>query len=740
MEQVVATQSNSRALTAIAALVAPLWIRLRRNAHGPVAYLRDCLEQELDERAGFAWFAVAFAAGALVYFELPGEPALPPLLAIATSFCALAAFCYRRGFPWRALTIAALVLAGLTCAKWRVERLAGPQIERSFTAEISGRVLDGDRRAERRPRIVLDRLVASSIEPAHLPERVRLTISPKQELPPLGARVSLKVRLTPVAGPAIPGGYDPRRAAFFEGIGGSGFVLGRWTLEQPRENAPTAFVIERVRAHIVARILAVQPGEAGAVAAALLVGERSVLSGKTNESLRASGLAHILSISGLHMMLISGTAFFLMRALLALSPHLALAYPIRKWAALAALLVVTAYFALSGGGAATVRSYVMAAIMFTAILLDRPAISMRNLALAAFIVLALEPESVSEPGFQMSFAAVAGLIASWEAWRSRQRLRIADESVMPGSWLLRAGVGAIGAVLLTSLVAGLATAPFSAYHFERVATYSLLGNLFAAPLVSAVIMPFGLLTLVVLPFGLEALPLSVMVGGIDMLLHISDWVASLPGAEISAPPISPLSLLLITGGMLWLCLWRLRWRLLGMGSILLGVLLIPLLAAPADMLIAADGKSVAVRDPSGTLRISGGRAGSYIVEQFLAEEAEPERDAASLRSGIACDSAACLLPGRGELVVSHVLDPAAFAEDCQRADIVVTPLLAPTDCAAGLVVDRRALDRFGAQSITWAGIKPSTTFAVETERKAWPRPWQAGGERQSTSSTSASSR
>ena len=160
--------------------------------------------------------------------------------------------------------------------------------------------------------------------------------------------------------------------------------------------------------------MAAEPGEAGAVAAALLVGERSALSAETNESLRLSGLAHILSISGLHMMLIAGTAFFVVRAVLALSPRLALSRPIRKWAAIAALIVVSLYLALSGGGVATVRSYVMAVVMFAAILVDRPAISMRNLAIAAFIVLAMEPESITEPGFQMSFGAVAALIAGWE--------------------------------------------------------------------------------------------------------------------------------------------------------------------------------------------------------------------------------------------------------------------------------------------------------------------------------------
>ena len=305
------------------------------------------------------------------------------------------------------------------------------------------------------------------------------------------------------------------------------------------------------------------------------------------------------------MMLIAGTAFFTIRAMLALSPRLTLSRPIRKWAAVAALLTVTVYLALSGGGAATVRSYVMAAIIFAAILLDRPAISMRNLAIAAFIVLALEPEGIVEPGFQMSFAAVAALIAAWEVWRVRERRRLADDDVLPGFRFLRYGSRALMGVAVTTLVAGLATAPFAAYHFERVASYSLLGNLIAAPLVSFIIMPFGLLTLTLMPLGLEAPPLAVMARGIELLLAASDWVAALPGAEISAPPMAPLSLLLIAAGMLWLCLWQLRWRLLGIPMIGAGFVLIPILANPPDLLIAPDGKVAALRDAGGALRVSG---------------------------------------------------------------------------------------------------------------------------------------
>jgi competence protein ComEC len=368
----------------------------------------------------------------------------------------------------------------------------------------------------------------------------------------------------------------------------------------------------------------------------------------------------------------------------------------------------------------------MAVIMFVAILVDRPPISMRNLAIAAFVVLALEPENVTEPGFQMSFAAVAALIAGWDAWSERRRLRLTDDDAIPGQWAARWLARAVLGVALTTLLAGLATAPFAAYHFERVASYSLVGNLLAAPLVSAIIMPFGLLTLVLMPFGLEALPLFAMARGIEAMLAVSDWVAHLPGAEVAAPPVTPAGLLLIAAGMLWLCLWRLRWRLLGVPAIGLGLLLGPLLHDPPDVLVSADARVVAVRDASGLLRVSGGRAGSYTIEQLFDEEGGPPPASDDLRKGVECDALGCILPGAGA-VVAHVLDAGAFPEDCSRAEIVVSPLTAPRSCRAALVVDAPRLARSGAHAVRYGGGGPRGGVSVTAERSAFPRPWQAGG-------------
>ncbi|HSG95580.1 MAG TPA: ComEC/Rec2 family competence protein, partial [Afifellaceae bacterium] len=373
--------------------------------------------------------------------------------------------------------------------------------------------------------------------------------------------------------------------------------------------------------------------------------------------------------------------------------------PIKKWAALAALAVGLVYLALSGGNVSTIRAYVMAAVMFAAILIDRPAISLRNLAIAAFIVLALQPESVAEPGFQMSFAAVAALIAGWETWRDRERLNLADPSsslVARGMRLVARGFAGIA---LTTLIASLATAPFAAFHFQKLATYSLAGNLAAMPLVSLVIMPAGLFALVAMPFGLETVVLPVMFAGIDALRAVSAYISGLDGALALTPKMPVASLVFVSAGFLWLTLWRPRLRLFGLVPIAAGLVLVPLAARLPDIVMTAEGSAVGVRDAAGTLRIAGSRAGSFIIDQWLEAEGPRAPDVSAIGDGVTCGLLGCILKTAGGLTVAHIRRPAAFVEDCRRADIVVTPLHAPDGCAARLVIDSRALARGGAHAV-----------------------------------------
>jgi competence protein ComEC len=357
---------------------------------------------------------------------------------------------------------------------------------------------------------------------------------------------------------------------------------------------------------------------------------------------------------------------------------------------------------------------------------------LRNLATAAFIVLGFQPESVAEPGFQMSFAAVAGLIAGWEIWRERERLHLAEPSP---SFIVRGArktARAFAGIALTTLIASLATAPFAAFHFQRLAAYSLAGNLAAMPLVSLVIMPSGLFALVAMPFGLETLFLPPMFAGIDALLTVSAAIAGLEGALVATPKMPVASLILISAGFLWLTLWRPRFRLFGLLPIAAGLILAPLTVRAPDIVMTAEGRAVGVRDAGGTLRIAGSRAGSFIIGQWLEAEGPRAPEPSAIRDGVACGRLGCILKSKGGLVVAHIRDPAAFIEDCRRADIVLTPLRAPDDCAAALVIDGRATARRGAHAVYFAQTgdldAPGKTLA-ETVRivTAWPeirRPWQ----------------
>jgi len=673
--------------------------------------------RDLEERRFFLFVAVAFCAGALAYFALPREPLLAALLPAFALAAAAAFLAWWRGAPYGLLVLLAALLAGASVAKLRVESLTAPVLQRPVTAEVQGRVADIEFRAGRAPRAVLESVRIGRIPPQKTPERVRLTF--RGEAPPLGALVTARARLSPLPGPAIPGGYDPARAAFFEGIGAGGFVFGAFSVVEEPRGFHARLHLADLRREIAERILSAQPGEAGAVAVALLVGERGGIGDETADTLRVAGLAHILAISGLHMMLIAGTAFWLVRAALALFEGAVLAWPIRKIAAVAALGVGAFYLAISGGNVATIRAFVMAAVMFAAILLDRPALSLRNLAIAAFIVVALEPESVTEPGFQMSFAAVAALIAVWDLWRDRP----VDDLAEPPSWpwrLLRGLIAALLAIALTTLVAGFATAPFAAYHFGRFASYSLLGNLLAMPLVSVLVMPAGLLTLAAMPFGLEPLPLSVMAAGIDLVLGASRWVAALPGSSLSIASFPAWTLMIATAGFLWLCLWRSPVRLYGVVPLLGGAGLALLFSSSPDLVVDESGKAIAARGPDGVLRVAGVRAGSYLADVW--RENEPP-GAGDIDEGFSCDAEACVFRMKGGFSVSHVVSPLALPEDCARADILVSALPVPADCRARIVIDRDSLATGGAHAL-FVEARGTADLRMETARSTVRRPWQ----------------
>lgn len=693
---------------------------------------------EAEQDRCFYWLPVMIGLGIGVYFALPIEPslltALAPLLSVVAWRMATGA-----GGP-RGL-ISALMLAGLTAAtlgfalaKLRTEYTRAPVLTKQMgAAEVRGWIELVEPRAQRGQRLTVRIASIGNLDPDRRPQRVRITTT--RAVPELQPGLAIRVRasLMPPSSPAMPGDYDFGRQAWFKGLGAVGYTFSVPRIDGEAGVAPWDLRlwshVERVRQIIGDRIAAVLPGETGAIATALLTGERGGISSATSDAFRDSGLVHLLSISGFHMAIMAGSVFLAVRFLLALIPAIALRYPIKKWAAGIAMLAALGYLLISGGAFATVRSAIMVAIMFLAVMLDRPALALRNVILAATIILVIFPESLLDVGFQMSFAAVLALVSLYEALRERPTwIALSERSYIRLAMFF-------GGIVLTTLIASAAVAPFGAYHFHTSQQYAVLANLIALPICNIVVMPAALAALVAMPLGLESWPLIVMGWGIDVTVWVAYRVAELPGAVVNVPAIPSYAFLLMVAGGLWLMLWRTRWRLGGLVLAVIGVALAPTLRTP-DMLIGRDGAIVAVRDSGGALSALGDKRAGFELERWVEHDGW-KSDLAQTVKGEAfrCDGVGCTASYAG-LGISVARHPAAFAEDCRRAEILVSPLVSPRSCTQPkAVIDFFAARRHGAHAIY---IGRDGAIEIETVAAArGVRPWSMPPPRRAASAAAA---
>ena len=397
---------------------------------------------------------------------------------------------------------------------------------------------------------------------------------------------------------------------YFAGIGASGFVMGAIKAADAARRAAgwrlrySAFM-QGLRDAIDARIRTMLEGDRRAIATALLTGRRDAISEPVNDAMFISGLGHVLSISGYHMAVVAGVVFFAVRALLALIPALTVTFPIKKWSAVAALFAAAFYLLLSGAEVATQRSFFMTAVVLIAVMVDRRAITFRTLAVAAMIVLAIAPEALVHPSFQMSFAATLGLVALVQV--GMPRLFASPDHSSTARVALWGGREFV-MLLLASLIAGLATMPYAAFHFHRITPYGVIANLAAMPVVSALVMPAGLLGLIAMPFGFDGFFWWLMGVGIDWMVDGGAMGGGLPGAvgrmaAFGTGPLAVASFGIILMGLLRTPLrWSgaavlVRWRSSG-----------PRAQKP-DILISGDGRNVAVRGADGRLHLMQQRQG-----------------------------------------------------------------------------------------------------------------------------------
>lgn len=691
-------------------------------ARAGLGALAERLEQE--RARWFLWLPVGFGSGIAAYFALGAEPGPWTALALPLVGFGLLAASPRVGLAHLAALALFAASLGFAAAKARTEWTRAPVLGHEMRrADLTGVVELIEPRPTRGERLTIRVTAISGLAPEAQPARVRVRVMTRREGLKPGDAIRLRATLRPPAIPALPGGYDFARWAWFQGIGATGFAINPPTIVGAADaeslQQRTRAALERLRQAIGERVRAVVPGETGAIAVSLITGERGAITDATNDAYRDSGLVHILSISGLHMVIMAGAVFLSVRLLLALFPAVALRYPTKKWAATAALAGAFGYLLISGGSIPTIRAFVMIAIMFVAVMLDRQALAMRNVAIAALVVLVAMPESLLDAGFQMSFAAVVALIAAYEAVRAR------TEEQGRSGWL-RPVVFFFGGIVGSTVIASLAVAPFGIFHFQRSQQYALLANLIAIPICNLVVMPGALMTLVTMPLGLDAAPLWFMALGIDAMTATAYWVAGLPGAVGYIAQIPQTSFALMIAGGLWLTLWQTRWRALGLAAVGGGILLAGGGARP-DVLAGRGGDLVAVRGADGRLAATGTRAGSFELSRWLQHDGDgrPPREVLRARA-FRCDGTGCTAETAG-LRVAVARHPAAIGEDCAKADIVITGPRPPPGCTAPrAVIDRWTLRREGTHAIYLARDADGNARVARIETVAGQRgarPW-----------------
>lgn len=763
--------------------------------------IRILLLSEMDRFV--LWCPVLFGLGIGLYFAQTREPApldaalvmtLPLTVTLVTyGVCRRSIHAGSENLLGAMIILTAITIAGtgFAAAKARTEWVRSPVIDarHTYPLTVTAYVLDIEREPGAGQRVVfapntIRNPSGHPLSASTTPKKIRLHINRKDAKIEPQTWVTLKAMLRPPPQPATPWSYNFPRQAWYARLGAVGYAITAPQQIAPPSGArlPLSVRIEaaiaKLRWQIGGRIITDLPGESGAVATALMTGQRRQISEASLEALRISGLAHILAISGLHMALAGGLFYAATRRLLSAVPYICLHTSTKKWAAIAGITASSVYLLLSGASPATQRAFIMTVLVFLAIIFDRPAITLRTLALAALVILVLSPENLVNISFQMSFAALIALVAFYEyirtARRARDKRRSTNTAPATHSTNTPSSTGPphsghrfhskliiyTAGLAATTIVAEIATGLIAGYHFNHFGIYGLIANLLAMPVITFVVMPCIVVTYLLLPFGAETLILGPLAYAIDLVLAIAHTVSTWPFAEITFAQMPSPALLWLVAGALWLCLWQKPWRLAGLAAIPVAIGLSATQTTP-NIFIQREGQNLGVTFDHTPLQILHTRRSKFEQEQWLqiigapvptanqraaipqspdtlttaalpapADSSQPRRKPApprqlSHRQTYKCDSLGCTVELNGNRRLAYVTDISAFAEDCMHVDIIVSAMAIPSSlrhmCEQNtIVIDRTKLAHHGAHAITATASSFHITTVSET---TGDRPW-----------------
>ena len=667
--------------------------------------------------------AMAVMSGSALYFSIPASEALLPWMGVVLGVLLLIHFLIGFRAPgqrsWlKPMGVALLVMAGLSAGLLRSDVRSrafenAPVIDTGDSAiTVTGWLEAVDRSGRGRSRLLI--VVPATSEASGF--RVRILGDAGGVRP--GDAVRVRAVLQPPREAVIPGGYDLAFHSYFRRMAGTGYAIA------PAERGPeldgrdpvrwARRHLARLRDHMAQRIRSHLPGRSGGMAAALLTGDRSGMEPADMEALRTAGLGHLLAISGLHMALLAGGLFFGIRAVLAAWIPWARGHDPARPAAWIALAAAIVYLLLSGAAIPTQRAFIMTAAMLGALLVRRRALSFHTLALALILVLMLTPEAVVGPGFQMSFAAVTALMAVAQFWIANRP----PPAPMDRSGGVRQFFSGMAT---TSLVAGLATGGFAAFHFHRMASFGLAGNLLVMPVFTLLVMPAGIVALCLMPLGLEAPALWVMGWGLERVLDLAHWVTSWPGSLQPLRGAPGWVLLVYTAGFVGLLLLRGVWRLAGLAAVIASLLAWGV-QQPPDLFISRTGVVMARSPETGHWLVSDRRRDRFAVQVFMESQGLTGRPDLAL---LTCDPWGCRQPMDGaDRVLIHMHSAQDWQTDCSRANLIIAHVDLPAhlirQCAAAIL----SLDQLQRQgsALVWFGDEGRIRLRharPEDDRRPW---------------------
>lgn len=692
----------------------PLQTRIGLRIAGFASRVSGWIETQLDderERIGL-WLPVALGAGIVAWFALPAAPHwIGLLLSLAgTAIGGWLIGWHRRAGRMVAIGCATAMIGLLLIwgrAVWIAAPILGQPVTTAFSAEVEA--------VEPLPAKAQTRLIVRPRGRPDLPPRIRVTMRGAADTAIVpGERVGMRARLLPPPAASLPGSYDFAQRAWFDRIGAVGTVLGEVT-RTPGGGRRGPQLRARLSGHIHDRVA----GSPGGIAAALVTGDRGAISPEDDEAMRRSGLAHLLSISGLHVTAVVGFAMFLAMRILALGRRIALAGYVLPIAAAAGALAGAGYTWLAGAEVPTLRSLIAALLVLVALLMGREALTLRLVAAGALAVLVWRPESLVGPSFQLSFAAVTAIIALHES-PAIQRFFARRAEPLAVGW-----ARGFAGLLITGVVVEFALAPIALFHFHKAGLYGALANVIAIPLTTFVIMPAEALALLFDGVGLGGPFWWVTEKALSLLIGVAHFVAEAPGAIATLPRVPPWGFALAVGGGLWVLIWRTRWRWWGAAPLLAGLAALAVQPRP-DLLVTSDGRNIAAAMPGGGYALLRDRAGDF-VRETMSEAAGVDAPLGALADlgHVECNPDFCRWSQGGWTILASRghdrIEGAEMADACAAADVVISDRWLPHECAGRwLTVDRDSLAASGGLAI-YLSEKPKV---VATLRAGDSHPWR----------------